>query len=132
MIKHEIPSIYETLKEKFGVSWIGGVVIAYLPHIYSYRSIPKDLEIHEEVHLHQQQEIGVEEWWRLYIENDNFRLHQEIEAYKAQIEWINKVIRDREVRFRRIDRLLKDLSGSMYGNIITYSEARKLLDIKKI
>ncbi len=134
MIKHEKPAIYETLKEKFNVHWEGqgGCVISYFPHIYSKHPIPLDLEKHEEVHLRQQQEMGVEKWWETYINNKNFRLLQEVEAYKAQIEWINKAIKDREVRFRRVDRLLKDLSGEMYGSLITYSEARKLLGINKV
>ena len=87
------PPVYEEAKEKFKfkIDFSSGLVFAYYPyiHVYSGRLAP-DLIVHESVHLERQVLIGVELWWKNYLEDPKFRLKEELLAYKAQYEWVKK------------------------------------------
>lgn len=80
------------------------------------------LIVHEETHMIQQGS-NPEEWWNKYLNDDSFRLSQEIEAYRNQYKVAKKLIKDRNqlAVYRTI--LAGDLSGPMYGNIISFFEA---------
>ena len=125
-ISHEKPTIYEKLKEVFNVDWDKGITIAYGDTVYSKFPLPPDLKVHEQIHLDQQKALGVEEWWKQYIESREFRLSQETPAYKAQVDFIRKNVNDRNARFAMIDKLARDMS-TLYGDMVTYSEAKELL-----
>lgn len=122
-----IPPIYEECRQKFGVKWSDGIVIAYGDTIYCRNTLSPDVIAHEEVHLRQQAKIGKDVWWRRYLDDADFRLSQEKEAYIAQSKWYKKNVKDRELRFQCIDFIARDLSSSMYGNIITKEEAWNIL-----
>lgn len=121
------PPIYERLKARFGVSWDKGIAITYGDTVYSKYPIDKILASHEEVHVWQQAQMGVEEWWNLYLNNDNFRLNQEVQAYKRQIEAIKTFIKDKNQAFLAIRKIYLDLSSDMYGNICNFDQAKQLL-----
>lgn len=129
IIKTEKPEIYETLKEKFGVDWDGGVVITYGDTVYHSPkyTLPIEKIIHEQTHIEQQTAMGAKEWWDKYLEDIPFRLSQEVEAYKREAYFIRRTIKDREKVFRYIHRICLDLSSFIYGNIVTYSQAKELL-----
>lgn len=99
------------------------VIFAYDGDIYTNTKLPDHLLVHENTHLKQQEEIGADKWVELYLNNDNFRLNQEIEAYRNQL----KAIKDGNLRIYWKIKSSKDLSSKFYGNIITYEEAYKLL-----
>lgn len=124
-ISHEIPSIYEKCHDRFGVDWEDGIVITYGDTVYSKYDLSPDLIIHEGIHVKQQREIGVEEWWNRYLEDKDFRLSQEVEAYGAQIKFIKTTIKDRNEIFKRCHKIWTDMVR-MYGSMCTYSEAKKL------
>lgn len=129
-ISHEIPPIYARLREAFGprVDWRMGTVIAYGDTIYAKDDMPDSLIAHETTHLKQQAKVGVEIWWEGYIKDPIFRLTQEAEAYKAQIDFIRDVDKaSRQVLRSTIAWLARELSSSMYGNMISYEDARNLL-----
>lgn len=98
-------------------------IFAYDKIIYTNGILPDHLIIHEETHLNQQKELGLDKWVDLYLRNKNFRLNQEIEAYKNQINSIN----DRNGRIKVRTKCAKDLSSELYGNIISYEEAYRLI-----
>ncbi len=132
-ISHEKPeSFFKTLREKFGESadWDKGTVIAVGDTIYAKDDMPQSLIVHEVTHLEQQKKIGVEKWWNQYLNDGKFRLDQELEAYRAQAQHIkNDPKTSRQVYRSTVSWLAKGLSGSMYGNIISYEEALRLIKI---
>lgn len=89
--------------------------------------IDEPLMKHEMTHAKYQLEMGVEEWWNAYLNNRQFRLDQEIEAYQVQYREYCKLVKDRERRFRFLNHVASDLASPMYGNIVTREEAIKLI-----
>jgi hypothetical protein len=126
-IKHEIPDIFVDCAKHFGVKW-EDVIITYYPYIYSPVSITEAKYYHEATHILQQKEYGVKEWWARYFQDKEFRLSQEVEAYKNEKAFIQENIKNREERFKLTIQIYRDLSGSTYGNLVTYEEAKKLLE----
>ena len=98
-------------------------IFAYDGCIYTNNELSPDLLIHEQTHLKQQEKYGLDTWVEYYLKDVNFRLKVEIEAYRKQLE----SIKDREFRFHIRNESAKNLSSSLYGNIINYEEALKLL-----
>lgn len=128
IISNEKPDIYKRLNQAFGVEWDKGLIIAHNGVIHtSASSLPGYKIAHEETHLAQQAGANLEEWWEKYIADKEFRLRMETEAYQAESKWIEKNIRDRNVKYTLRHRIAVDLSSTIYGCIITYSDALKLI-----
>lgn len=123
----EKPLIYDKLKEKFGVNWHDGIIIADGDTIHCKYEIPPEKTIHELVHLKQQEKIGKDLWWELYLSQDSFRLEQETEAYKKEYSFIRDNIKDRNVRFEFLYEMARNLSSEQYGRLCTGDEAIALI-----
>jgi len=126
LVSHEIPLIYEKLSMQFGVDWDKGLIIACEGKIHCKNNPEPQKIIHEAVHLNEQKEIGEEAWWRLYLESPDFRLQQEVLAYKAEVDFLKKYVKNREHRFFMVKAIVDALTSSMYGNLISREEAFKL------
>lgn len=104
------------------------VVYTYGDTVYipNGEALTDDLEVHESVHIAQQADIGAEEWWNRFLDDPEFRLSQELEAYRAQWRFIeeNKNRKMKRMMFRSI---IDSLTSSIYGNMITKKEAERLL-----
>lgn len=93
-----------------------------------------DLMRHEETHMEQQldrggQEDGPKDWWRNYLQDENFRIDQEAEAYAMQYLFYCQGQKDRNWREKYLHQISAMLAGPMYGKVIKYQEARiKILD----
>ena len=107
-------------RDKFNIT--DKTIFAFDNSIYCDYDLPEHLIVHEKIHLDQQGK-NPNEWVFNYLNNDKFRLKQEIEAYRAEI----LSIKDRNERLRHRIYCAKILSSDLYGNIIDYSEAIKLL-----
>lgn len=105
------------------------IVFTYGDCIYNPTdgNIPPHLITHEDVHRQQQEVMGVEVWWDQYLADPKFRLEQEVWAYQAQYAHLKDKIKDKNLLFRFLHKLALDLSGEMYGKILSYTEARKLI-----
>lgn len=128
-IKKEKAPIYDTIMTTFEGIDPKRVVITYYPNIYYLGNglLSPDVLHHEKIHLTQQGELGVEKWWDLYLKDENFRLTQEIEAYKAQYTFLYNRVKDRNARAKMLDKLAGDLSGHMYGNILDKNKAMQII-----
>ena len=126
-LSKEKPPIYQKCVDKFGIDWEKGIIFTYGDTIHCKYDLTPDKIVHEKTHIKQQEEYGRDKWWDRYFEDVEFRLSQEIEAYKNEANFIKKNIKDRNSQFKLIHGIAKDLSSSIYGNIITYSEALKLV-----
>ncbi len=127
-ISTQKPPIYDKIKEVLKVNWDSGLCIVWGDTCHSKNPLSPDLKVHEAVHVEQQKIWTPEKWWEKYLSNRAFRLEQEVEAYKAQIEWLN-VNAPRHYKRFKITEIAKDLSGGTYGNICTFLEAKKLLGL---
>jgi len=123
----EIPEIYWELKKHFKINWGKGVIITYGDIVYCKWRIKEPKITHEKVHTRQQKEMGVEKWWDRYIKDREFRLDQELEAYKAEVGWIKNSVKDFVLRDAMITKVVMDLSSDMYGRIVEFDDAKGLL-----
>lgn len=131
-IINEIPAIYYEYQKAFGpsVDWDKGCIIAYDKKIYvnAKWTLQADEIEHEETHLKQQEKYGLDVWVEKYLTDPKFRLEMEIEAYKAQCNYMrNFPIYSNQERLFRINKLAEFLSSPMYGSIISYNAAKLLL-----
>lgn len=100
-------------------------IFAYGNTIYvpSGMSLPPDLIQHEITHCKRQLSVGVEQWWNRYLEDPYFRIAEETLAYGRQYKYVCTLVKDRNKRFSFLHRIATDLSGPIYGNVITHSGA---------
>ena len=127
----EIPPVYEKCKEQFEVDWDKGVIITYGDTIYCKYDITPDKIAHEVTHIFQQFGIKKEDWWEQYLTNDRFRKEMEIEAYKNEFDWVYKNIKCKNKRFQMANNMALDLSGYMYGNMMTRNEALVAINYRR-
>lgn len=131
-LSQQIPTIYKRLHDTFGVDWSRGLIIANGDTIHHKNvNLPTWKLAHERVHLDQQAEFpsGLDAWWDEYITNPQFRLLQELEAYRAEWKKICEVIDSREQKYQLLSTAAIALSGPMYGRLISYTEALKQIKL---
>lgn len=122
MIKPQIEfPLLARYKEKFKIT--SRTIFAYNGNIYCDYPLTNDLLIHERTHLEQQQFHGLEYWVENFLNNKEFRLKVEVEAYRQQL----KSISNKQTRFETRQRCSKDLSSDLYKLNITYNKAFNLL-----
>ena len=127
IISHEKPPNYEDIKKALGDVWEQDVAITYGDTIHTARTdLLPDVIVHEQVHQKQQGNSPAV-WWQMYLTDKTFRYEQERAAYIAQAKFIKKYILDRNARFKCLSEVAQDFSSPIYGNIITYDDAIKLL-----
>lgn len=121
------PPNYAEIKKKFKFN-NQNVVFTYGDKVYvpNGKPLPDHLEVHESTHIKQQAEIGAEKWWERYLQDKNFRLEQEVEAYKNQYAFISQNY-GRNDRKGFLKKISNDLSSEMYGGIVTRKEAVDLI-----
>lgn len=122
MIKpqNEFP-LMDKYKARFPITY--ETIFAYDNDIYTNYKLSQDLLIHENVHLEQQNRIGLDKWVDGFLNDDAFRLEMEIEAYKKQIASIS----DPNKRRKLIMICAENISSDLYGGIISLSDAFDIL-----
>ena len=120
------PLIYYFLKLRFPSVPKKEVVIVWANKIYSARPISEDVLEHEKVHIKQQggTNWGAIKWYLKYFVSSKFRLNQEIEAYRAQYQFIKRKWSEQKAE-KLLELIASYLSGPTYGKIISYSKALK-------
>lgn len=85
IINNNPPNI-DKIKKAFPI--VKGTIFCYGDSIYNPDGmiISEDLIIHEGIHQKQQGD-KIEEWWDKYISDKEFRLEQELEAYRNQYNY---------------------------------------------
>lgn len=129
------PPIYDLLRDKFGVRWDGpsGVIIAYGDTVYTASGgLTPDLRVHEQTHLDQQKKIGVDIWWKRYLDDKVFRFEQELEAYRNQAAYLRSSISNHKKLYGKLG-FIWGCMASYYDGMCTLEEAEHLVPlIKKI
>lgn len=125
----DFPPNYNAIIGVFPVADRKGVVFTYGDVIYApylKRKLPKHLLVHEGTHK-RQQNGNPEAWWDKYLSDVDFRLSQEIEAYRNQWTYVVKNSHNLKEKLELLDKLSTDLSDAMYGNIINKQQAKELI-----
>jgi hypothetical protein len=124
------PPNYDEIAKRFPVRGRQTVVFTYGDTIYNPlgRQLAADVIAHEEVHIKQQAEYpgGPERWWTWYLLNSEFRLEQEIEAYRVQVSFARRAYSTKDAKLIAAH-CVRTLSSPMYGGIVSSEEAKKLL-----
>ncbi len=91
--------------------------------------ITSDVVVHERIHLEQQGHdyIKANEWWDKFITDPQFRLDQELEAYRAQYQYLCTIFKDRNKRNQIVTLMAKALASPMYGSITSFQDAYRLI-----
>ncbi len=127
ILSNEKPPVYERCHKVFGADWDKGITITYGDSVHCKFDISQvaDLLVHERVHIRQQTEMGKDIWWERYFTDKEFRLSQEIEAYKAQIAWM-RIHYPRKKR-KDVERFIYELMVRLYNFCETEKQAKELL-----
>lgn len=120
----QYPPNHKEISRVFGRGVIENAVFTYGDIVYSPKNdtLPPDLIAHEEEHERQQSMSHPEVWWDEYLRNPEFRANQELAAYVAQYRYACQHY-PRHERRRLLKGLSSDLSGPMYGRVMTKAEA---------
>ena len=132
-IRHTKPPFWRIIKWRFP-GWDfdrpAGSITAFYRTIYVKSDmLPEHLLLHEITHLDRQGwSFPGAVWFTIkFFLSPRFRLKEEIIAYRKQYGWIIRHERDPEARTRWLNHIVKDLSGPLYGNLLTFDEARAAL-----
>lgn len=130
-IKNEKPPIYENACAAFRIN-PKTVIFTYGDTIYNPNGLvlSDDLIAHEQVHIEQQKanDKDAQIWWTKYLQDSEFRLSQEVEAYAKQYNFICKYkTQNRQTRFTILKRYAEVLSGGLYGNCVSYMRAMQII-----
>lgn len=126
-IVFDFPPNIEELRKHFTLK--DSIVFTYGNKLYNpgHGNIDVHLMIHEQTHSRQQAKyLTPAEWWGKYIKDPQFRLSQELEAYRNQYRSFI-VGKDRNRTFLFLHGIAQDLSSGMYGNAISYDKAKELI-----
>ncbi len=136
MIQQEVcvayPPMYEEIQAEFGLKRDAAVIFSWGSIIYN----PMGMELngallaHEAVHGQRQGDTAtsIVDWWTKYLDDDLFRLREEIPAHVAEyLWWVNNGNR-RERRSAR-DRIARKLADPLYkyGHRMGVAEAKRAL-----
>lgn len=103
-------------------------VFVYGNFIYNpwKRKVPADIIFHESIHR-RQQAGNPDAWWMQYLQDEDFRLRQEVEAYGEQFAFVRKHISNNRVRKDMLFSMATALSGEIYGKLLSFSEAETII-----
>jgi hypothetical protein len=131
-IELKCPPNFETIKKVFPYAEKAGILFAYGNTIFnpSGVTIPIYLVAHECTHALQQRQIGgPEEWWRRYLEDEEFVISQELDAHRIEYREFCQT-HNRAERHRALRTIALKLSGPLYNHGIKKKLAQKLLELE--
>lgn len=127
VLKSYPPNYEQVCKHIPAVRKNKNIVFTYAPNIYSPAGIElsPDLKAHEEMHIERQSDQP-SSWWTRYLTDIEFRLQEELVAYRAQYRYALEHY-NRPKRRKLLSHIASDLSSAMYGNLVTKHEATMLI-----
>jgi len=130
-IKHSLPPNFKDIIKIFPAAENPDCIFAYGHTIYipNGKKLPIQLLKHEFVHCQRQgtAEDGIIEWWDKYLKDLDFRYVEEKIAHIAEYQKACEISINRQQKRQHMSVIAKRLSSSLYGNMVTYSEARRVL-----
>jgi len=128
-IKVEKPPIWNDVCAAFNINPQAYFTYGEVIYNPSDLPVPPDIIEHEKVHIKQQKADGMtpELWWGKYLRDPQFRVEQEAKAYGRQYQFICYHNKDRNAQSHLLIELANSLSGPLYNNVISQSEAMTLI-----
>lgn len=124
------PPLMDEIDRAFGVRG-KPILFAWGATIYNPQNayVTYALRHHEAVHGHRQgaSTRTIEEWWRRYLEDKEFRLSEEIAAHRAEYQYLWRSHRDRNARSRHLQHVAEKLASPLYGGLVTLRDARRMV-----
>lgn len=128
-VSTEKPPIWEEASKAFNLDPGRATFFTYGDTIYNPANYPlsADLIRHEETHGEQQEHHPdvAAIWWKRYLQDPEFRLDQETEAYAEQYKFYCQQEKRRDMRARYLFEIAGHLSSPMYGSIISRAQAMR-------
>lgn len=126
-IVHAFPPNYLELKAKFPCG--PATIFSFGPVIYRPNRQPISPHImeHENVHGQRQTDIGLETWWRRYIDESAFRFEEELVAHRREYKVFCTINTRAVAQSRQLDIIAKRLAGPLYGSLISVERAKGML-----
>lgn len=134
VMSHEPPPVHAEIMRQFQVN-VATTLFTFgdVLHNPAGLEIPEDYIKHEEVHAgqHGHNPEGAGRWWARYFQDQWFRIDQEARAYAAQYDWWcannKRWGKDRNARSKKLRELATSLSSPMYGSVVNYDGAVRLI-----
>lgn len=128
-ISNARPPMYDEIASVFDVRG-KPVLFAWGDTIYCPVPCPirPHLLMHEKAHGARQIETGIEEWWKRYLSDPEFRLEEEKIGHLAEYQWLADRCASRADRRRNLSHVASRLSSALYRYKITKDEARRFLE----
>lgn len=125
------PPMFEEIAAVFPQARKPGVVFSWGDWLYNPTGdeLLPQIKAHESVHGQRQGETddGIREWWKEYLYDPAFRLEEELLAHRAELRAVKSWEKDRNDVARALDAIARRMSSSLYGNLLTYQQARRFL-----
>lgn len=125
------PPLFDKINAKFNVDG-KPVFFTFGDKIYNPMgaNIPPAIMAHEKIHM-LRQGVTIESWWERYIDDDKFRLEEELPAHAAEYRWWLEAPEGKQALkgFRSLAdyhliHIAKRLSSPLYGNLISFNDAK--------
>lgn len=131
-IVHSPPpiEIYEACDQRFHIKGRRGVVFTVGGKLFNPDRVHIEpwLLAHEEVHSRRQLASGnVNAWWAKYLDDTRFRYVEELEAHREEWAIIQEQVSSRQQRRANLAFICKRLSGSLYGHMVSFQEAKRII-----
>ena len=125
------PPNYDAIVAVFPFARRDGVIFTYGTKIYnpSGAAISGALKCHESVHSQSQLMGTPQEWWERYLAEPLFRLEEELIAHRAEYRAFRGWTPDRNAVARELHAIAQRLAGPLYGGLITYAAARRMITV---
>lgn len=126
-IVHDYPPIYDRILQRFPAIAGKAVFFAWGDIIYNPKgvAIPPFIVRHEEVHAARMRG-DILGWWERYLDDDMFRLTEELAGHLAEIDALSENT-NRQRRRQLLKQTARRLSNPIYGYRLTRHEATELL-----
>lgn len=124
-LKFVVPKFPSIPLDRVGVCW-GDYVYSRDTMAFSH---PQKLA-HEAIHAEQQNHnraLGLIWWWK-YATDAQFRLQEELEAYRAEWRWILENMPDPHINFKFLDGMAKELASPHYGGLLSVHTAKAYIE----
>ena len=130
--RYEYPPNIEEIAAVLPEAKRGAVFFSWGPGVvYNPKGVELSPELvaHENVHGKRQgtTEESIRSWWGGYLESPRFRFEEELLAHRAEYQVFCEHVTDRNLRYRFASAVAKRLASKLYGSLVTFSEARRLI-----
>lgn len=122
--------IYEACDKRFKIRGRRGVMYCVGAKLFNPDHVFVDplLMAHEQVHCDRQLASGdIVSWWLQYLDDKEFRFDEELLAHREEWRLIKETVPSRQQRRKSLAFITGRLSGSLYGNLVTREQAKRLI-----